>query len=380
MTTGSVPLRRVSARIASGETYPILVGHRVLDQLPGLLEELAPAFRYALIGDERVLELHGDEVARRLEAAGLRVDLFDFPAGEEHKTRECWAHLTDRLLAEGLGRDSCVLALGGGVSGDLAGFVAATFMRGLPVVQLPTSLVAMVDSSVGGKTGVDLPAGKNLVGAFHPPRLVLADVELATTLPRRERSQGLAEAVKHGAILDAGYMTRIMGTARGLLEGRVEATAEMVVRSVEIKSEVVSRDEREAGMREILNFGHTLGHALEASSGYELSHGSAVAVGMVLEARLGEALGLTLPGTTGRIQAALEAVDLPVRIPPGLDLDRVRDHLARDKKARQGRPRFVLLAEAGRVARPANEEGRWSHAVPPEQVDEVLRTAAAPPI
>lgn len=380
MTTGLVPLRRVSARTASGETYPILVGHRILEDLPGLLEELAPAFRYALIGDERVLKLHGKTVARCLEAAGLRVDLFAFPAGEAHKTREHWALLTDRLLAEGLGRDSCVLALGGGVSGDLAGFVAATFMRGLPVVQLPTSLVAMVDSSVGGKTGVDLPAGKNLVGAFHPPRLVLADVELATTLPRRERSQGLAEAVKHGAILDADYMTRIMETARGLLEGRVAATAEMVARSVEIKSEVVSRDEREAGMREILNFGHTLGHALEATSGYGLPHGSAVAVGMVLEARLGEALGLTLPGTTSRIQAALEAVDLPVKIPPGLDLDRVRDHLARDKKARRGRPRFVLLAEAGRVARPANEEGRWSHAVPPEQVDEVLRTAAAPPI
>lgn len=363
---------RVQVRTQDGGSYPVLVGRGLIPELPGLLGRHAPAHRYALVGDERVMGLHGGAIRERLAEAGLRVDVFDFPAGEEHKTLEQWSRLTHGLLDAGVGRDGCVLALGGGVSGDLAGFVAATYMRGLPVVQLPTSLVAMVDSSVGGKTGVDVPQGKNLVGAFHQPRLVVADTELATTLPRSERSQGLAEAVKHGAILDSQYLGDIEANASDLLAGEPASTVRMVARSVEIKAGVVSRDEREGGLREILNFGHTLGHGLEAASDYGLPHGSAVAMGMVLEARLGEELGVTGRGTAHRLASALQAVELPVQPPSGLDIGRILAHLKVDKKVREGRPRFVLLAELGRVEGPREDGTSWSRPVSLDRVRDIF--------
>ena len=354
--------------VPGGLGYPVRVGRGVLGDLPGLLREHASAHRYALLADARVLAHHGDRITGLLEAAGVEVTVHTFPPGEENKTRGQWARLTDEMLAVGIGRDGCVLALGGGVAGDLAGFVAATFMRGIPVVQLPTSLVAMVDSSVGGKTGVDVPSGKNLVGAFHPPRFVLADTELAATLPRSERSQGLAEAVKHGAILDAAYLRAIVDGAEALLSGDPAATASMVTRSVELKSGVVSRDEREGGLRQILNFGHTLGHAFEAASDFQLPHGSSIAIGMVLEARLGVRLGVTVPGVPEALEVALGAVGLPIRPEAAVELETLLDLVSRDKKVRRGVARYVLLRALGEV-HPG--EG-WSHAVPLEVVREVL--------
>ena len=224
-------------------------------------------------------------------------------------------------------------------------------MRGIPVVQVPTSLVAMVDASVGGKTGVDVPGGKNLVGAFHPPRFVLADPDLAVTLPRRERSQGLAEAIKHGAILDPAYFGWIETRAEDLLGGDPRATGALVMRSAELKAHVVGEDEREAGMRQILNFGHTLGHALEAESEFRLPHGSAVAIGMVLEARLGERLGVTERGISGRIAEVLDRAELPTRPPDRTDPEAVLELASRDKKARSGISRYVLLSRIGSVDR-----------------------------
>lgn len=354
--------------VPGGCGYPVRVGRGVLRDLPALLREHAPAHRYALVADARVLAHHGDHITGILTAAGVELTVHTFPPGEENKNREQWARLTDEMLAAGIGRDGCVVALGGGVAGDLAGFVAATFMRGIPVVQLPTSLVAMVDSSVGGKTGVDVPSGKNLVGAFHPPRFVLADTELSATLPRSERSQGLAEAVKHGAILDASYLRAIVDGAEVLLGGDPAATASMVARSVELKSGVVSRDEREGGLRQILNFGHTLGHAFEAASDFQLPHGSSVAIGMVLEARLGVRLGVTGPEVPEALEVALRAVGLPVRPDASFDPDTLLDLVSRDKKVRRGVSRYVLLRVLGEVD---PGEG-WSHAVPPEVVREVL--------
>jgi len=354
--------------VPGGSGYPVRVGRGVLQDLPALLEEHAPAHRYALVADARVLEHHGERITGRLAAAGVELTVHSFPPGEENKNRGEWARLTDEMLAAGIGRDGCILALGGGVAGDLAGFVAATFMRGIPVVQLPTSLVAMVDSSVGGKTGVDVPAGKNLVGAFHPPRFVLADTELAATLPRLERSQGLAEAVKHGAILDGSYLRSIVDGADALLDGDPAATASVVARSVELKAGVVSRDEREGGLRQILNFGHTLGHAFEAASSFQLPHGSSVAVGMVLEARLGVRLGVTAPGTAEALEGALRAVGLPTRPEAPVDPDTLLDLVSRDKKVRRGVARYVLLRVLGEVD---PGEG-WSHAVDPAVVREVL--------
>lgn len=348
--------------------YPVRVGAGVLDELPVLLERLAGAHRYALISDARVAELHGEGVLARMAAAGLDGELFSFPPGEASKTRASWSELTDRMIGAGIGRDGCVIALGGGVTGDLAGFVAATYMRGVPLAQIPTSLVAMIDSAVGGKVGVDVPGGKNLVGAFHPPAFVLADPALAATLPPSERRRGLAEAIKHGAILDAAYLDELVGTSGALLEGDPDPTARAVARSVELKAGVVAEDEREAGLRQILNFGHTLGHALEAATGWRLAHGEAVAVGMVLEARLGEALGVTEEGTAVRLTRALEAFELPTSLPGGLDVDEVLAWTGRDKKVRRGAVRYVLLRRIGEVDPGAG----WSHEVPRERVRDVL--------
>jgi 3-dehydroquinate synthase len=369
----SRPLPRVPVRIGSGEVYPVIVVPGGVEHLPRLLSELAPAHHYAVVADATVAGFHGAAVRDRVGATGAETTLHTFPPGEGRKTRATWARLTDDLLASGVGRDGCVVALGGGVTGDLAGFVAATYMRGIPVVQLPTSLVAMIDSAVGGKTGIDVPAGKNLVGAFHPPRFVLADPELAATLPRAERAQGLAEAVKHGAIVDGDYLERLVVDAGALLQGETQATTAAVLRSVEIKAGVVSQDEREGGLRQVLNFGHTLGHALEQTSGYRIPHGSAVALGMVLEARVGEALGVTAPGTSEALGAALHAFGFPVEASLAASPDAVLQATRLDKKARGGRVRYVLLEALGKVA----GEGGWSREVDEAVVRGVLGASGA---
>ena len=260
----------------------------ILRELPRLATQCVRAERFAVISDDNVAPTHGRTVMEAGIDAGLDMALYTFPAGEASKTRKSWSILTDELLEAGFGRDSCVIAVGGGVTTDLAGFVAATFLRGVPVIQVPTSYLAMIDASVGGKTGVDVHAGKNLVGAFHPPRLVVADPEVLETLEVYERAQGLVEAFKHGAILDAEYFASLEGEAPDLLAADPAVAGPAVARSVQLKAEVVSEDEFEGGYRQILNFGHTLGHALEAASEYALGHGSAVALGMLMETRLGE--------------------------------------------------------------------------------------------
>lgn len=341
-----------------------------MDELPRLARDRAPAHRYAVVADETVAALYGGRVCERLRAAGLDAELFTFPPGERSKTRETWARLTDAMLAREFGRDSAVIAVGGGVTGDLAGFVAATYMRGLPLIQVPTSLVAMIDASVGGKTGVDAPAGKNLVGAFHAPRLVLVDPLVLTTLPRRERAQGLAEAVKHGAIRDFTHFESMEAAAASLLDADHTRMAELVVRSVAIKAEIVTRDEREAGVRRILNFGHTLGHAIEAATGYRESHGTAVALGMILEAHLGERLGITAEGTSRRLAHLLGCFQLATTLPPGVTTEEILRHARVDKKRSADRGRYVLLRRIGEVAEGEN----WTHDVPEHAVREALES------
>lgn len=365
-------ISEVPVRSAGGD-YTVLIEPGARHRLPALLAAHAPAHRYALVSDSNVAPLYGEEAAASCRAEGVQADLFVFPAGERNKTRDGWAMLTDRLLEAGVGRDAAVVAIGGGVTGDLAGFVAATYLRGVPLVQVPTSVVAMVDASVGGKTGVDLPVGKNLVGAFHPPKLVVVDPETVATLPVRERAEGLAEAVKHGAIADWAYFSRLETDAAELLAGEAEATRWAVLRSVEVKAGIVSDDEREEGLRQVLNFGHTLGHALEAGSSYRLGHGSAVAAGMVLEARLGERLGITAPGTARRISQALGVFGLgSIPLPAGVPV--LTRFLGADKKVRGGGVRFVLLARIGEVAHGGDG---WTHAVPLDLVEEVLRNPVA---
>jgi 3-dehydroquinate synthase len=273
------------------------------------------------------------------------------------------------LLDAGCGRDTTVVALGGGVVGDLAGFVAATFMRGVPVVQCPTSLLAMIDASIGGKTGVDTAAGKNLVGAFHPPAAVLADVETIRTLSPAQRRAGLAEAIKHGVLADAAYFARLDAELPALLDAEPSATLDAVARSVEIKADVVRADEREHGRRKTLNLGHTLGHALEHVSGYALLHGEAVAIGMVLEARIAERLGVAQQGTAQQIRDVLEHAGLPVERPAALSVDAIVDATRLDKKARRGRVEYSLPARIGAMA--AADSG-WSLPVDDQLVHEVL--------
>ena len=354
---------------ASG--YPVRVRQGIRRSLHQMIPAHAKAHRYAVIADERVAELYGTGVAEGLKREGREAHLFTFPPGESSKTIEEWARLTGAMLGAGFGRDSAVIAVGGGVTGDLAGFVAATFMRGVPLVQVPTSLVAMIDSSVGGKSGVDVPEGKNLVGAFHSPRLVVVDPEVVVTLPRAERAQGLAEAVKHGAILDPVYLADLEGDIPCVMNGEVGATGRVVVRSIEIKADVVSKDERESGLRKILNFGHTLGHAVETAGSYALPHGSCVALGMILEARVGERMGITREGTSETLQRMASLLELPTSLPTDLAPETVLGFTRADKKGRAGRPRYVLLSQPGKVA--AAED--WAQEVPDEIVLEVLRGA-----
>lgn len=335
-------------RSASGG-YTVRVGVGARRQLPELVAGLAASGRCALVSDETVAGLWGESVSGLLEDAGLDVVRAAFPAGEAHKTRESWIAVTDALLQAGLGRDSCVVALGGGVVGDLAGFVAATYLRGVPFVQLPTTTLAMIDASVGGKTGVDHPLGKNLVGAFHTPAAVLADPGFLKTLGTERIAEGYAEAVKHGVIADATYARWLAENAPSLARGEGEEVHRAVVRSVQIKAEVVSGDEFEAGRRQILNFGHTVGHALEAATGYALSHGHAVAAGMVAEAAIGEALGVTAAGTAEELASLVGAFGLSAWHRLLNDPAPLVARMARDKKVRGGQIHLVLLEEIGRV-------------------------------
>jgi 3-dehydroquinate synthase len=275
--------------------YPVYVEPGGLGRLEPLVGEHLPGARVAMIADAAA---HALLQAGRFGRGPWEGTALTFPPGEPSKTREQWARLTDALLAQGFGRDSGIVALGGGVAGDLAGFVAATYMRGLPYVQVPTSLLAMLDASVGGKTGVDTPEGKNLIGAFHPPAAVLADPRALATLPERDYRSGMAEAVKHGLIADAGYFAWMERDAEALIRRDEAALTRLVRRSVEIKAEVVSGDELEAGRRAILNAGHTVAHALERATDYGLPHGEAVALGLVAECALAEALGVAPAGPT----------------------------------------------------------------------------------
>ena len=350
-------------------TYAITVAPGSLDSLGEAVRAAAPAFRYAIITDENVAPRYARRAIRSF--GGERVAVFEVGAGEGQKTRATWARLTDELLDAGFGRDSTIIALGGGVVGDLAGFVAATFMRGIPYVQVPTTLLAMIDSSIGGKTGVDTPTGKNLVGAFHQPAAVIVDPETLQTLPLEQLRGGLAEAIKHGVIADATYFERVVADLPALLERRSpEALHALITRSIEIKADVVRRDEREGGLRKILNFGHTLGHAIEAVSEYRVLHGESVAIGMALESELAERLGIAEAGTTGRLRDALRRAALPTVRPADLAPDQLLAATRGDKKARGGAVTYALPLRIGVMA--GARQG-WTLSVEDAAVVEVLR-------
>ncbi len=358
----------VDVRSVDAGTYVVRMGAGLRASFAEDIVAAAPAHRYAIVTDANVQAHYADPLVADLSEHG-GVSLHVIPSGEEFKTRSTWARVTDELLEAGCGRDTTVVALGGGVVGDLAGFVAATFMRGVPVVQCPTTLLAMIDASIGGKTGVDTHAGKNLVGVFHPPSAVLADVEVIATLPEDHRRAGLAEALKHGIICDAAYLASLESQAAAILSGDAEATLDAVARSVEIKADIVRGDPREKGRRKTLNFGHTIGHGVELISGYRLSHGACVAIGMVLEARLAEQLGVADAGTAEAIERVLLAAGLPTELPEWIDRGAVLAATHRDKKARAGAVEYALPVRVGEMA----EHGKaWSIPVDDAAVRRVL--------
>jgi 3-dehydroquinate synthase len=341
-------------------SYPVYVEPGVLARLDRLVSEHLPQRRVAVIADDAVHQLYRNG---RMGAAPWAGETITFAAGEKSKTRETWARLTDTLMERGFGRDSGLIALGGGVTGDLAGFVAATYMRGLPYLQVPTTLLAMVDASVGGKTGVDTPQGKNLVGAFHPPVAVVADPQTLVTLPDRDFRAGLAEAVKHGLIADREYFEWMEANALEISSRGLDPLTRLIRRSVEIKAEVVSGDERESGQRAILNAGHTVAHALERTSAYELSHGEAVALGLVVECELAEQLGIASPGLRHRVAALLGRLRLPVRL-PRMERSALLGNMAVDKKNRGGHIHFALPVQLGEM----HQENGWTIPVSVEAI------------
>src|SRR5829696_1656895 len=351
-------------------SYRVLIAEGLLDSLGALVAEAAPAHRYAVVSDATVAGLYAGRALASFAPDAAR--LFAVSAGEPHKTRESWARLTDEMLEAGFGRDTTVVALGGGVVGDLAGFVAATFMRGVPYVQVPTTLLAMIDASIGGKTGVDTPAGKNLVGAFHQPAAVVVDPATLATLPAGHLRAGLAEALKHGVVADEAYFERTVETLPALLAPggtSLPEVTELIAHSVAIKADVVQRDEREGGLRKILNFGHTIGHAVELLSGYALLHGEAIAIGMALEAELAERIGVAESGTAEQLRRALEAAGLPTSRPPEMPPERILEAARSDKKARRGVTEYSLLRRIGAMA---GESSGWSVRVDDARVLEVL--------
>jgi 3-dehydroquinate synthase len=363
-----------SVRVALGErSYDVAIGPGLLEQAGVHMRPLLKRPVTAIVTDDNVARLHLKTLEDSLAAAGIGSTSIVLPPGEATKSYHHLAVLCDRLLASGIERRDTIIALGGGVIGDLAGFVAATYMRGVAVVQVPTTLLAMVDASVGGKTAVDTPAGKNTVGAFHPPALVVIDPSTLASLPSREVIAGLAEVIKHGVIADAAEMDAVRRIAPSLGAGRAPAQAleSLIERSVRIKARVVAADEHEHGLRKVLNFGHTIGHGVEAASEFALLHGEAVAIGMVAESRLAEAAGIASPGTAADIERATAEAGLPVRIPAGVTPDRVLQLMQSDKKRRRGVLEYALPKRVGEMA---GEASAWGIPVSDPATLEILRS------
>jgi 3-dehydroquinate synthase len=359
-------------------SYPILIGRDLLPKLGVECSHRGLKGRCAVISDHHVAKLYGQLALKSLGAAGFNPVLVQVPAGETAKSLKSVQACYDQLAAQRLERKSFVVALGGGVVGDLAGFVAATYLRGIPFVQVPTTLLAQVDSSVGGKVGVNLKQGKNLVGAFYQPRLVLCDLRTLQTLPPREFRAGLAEVIKYGIIYDEALFRRLERDLPAVLMQNESVLGAIIARCCAIKAEVVAQDETESGLRAILNFGHTIGHALEATSGYgRFLHGEAISLGQIAAADLSAAqLGLSATDVQ-RIRTLLGRMGLPTSIPLRThQIRRLLDAMRLDKKVSAGEVKFVLARSIGRV--------EFGQSVPSAAVTQALRTlstgpAVAPP-
>ena len=348
-------MRRIEVGLGE-RAYPVLIGPGLIGQAGGLVRPLLKRARTAVVTDTTVAALHGQALARSLEAAGIEAPVIALPPGEETKSFEHLAELSGWLLDLKLDRGDLIIAFGGGVVGDLGGFAAAIYKRGIDFIQIPTTLLAQVDSSVGGKTAIDTPQGKNLVGAFHQPRLVLADLDVLSSLPDRQMRAGYAEVLKYGLLGDFDFFEWLEGHGQAALALEPEALGRAVARSVEMKAEIVAEDEKEtSGRRALLNLGHTFGHALEAETGFGdgLLHGEGVALGCAMAFRFSARLGLCGGQDANRAASAIAAAGLPTRI-ADLDAspfaaDALVGHMAQDKKAEGGKLTFILARGIGQA-------------------------------
>ena len=344
-------------------SYEIHIGSGLLPQVGPWLKKMGLSGKTVIITDTTVKGLYADVLSRGLTDAGFNVSVLEIPPGEEQKTLEAAGGLYEKLTGAYVERTTPVIALGGGVVGDLAGFVAATYMRGVPLVQVPTTLLAQVDSSIGGKTAVDHGRLKNMIGAFYQPRMVIADVDTLKTLPEVEFANGMAEVIKHTAILSKDlfdYIEKNIEKARALDTAVLE---EIISRNAQLKAKVVAKDERESDLRAILNFGHTVGHAVEAVSAFGLKHGQAVAIGMMAEARISNRVGKLIEDDIFRLKEVINKAGLPVDV-PALDISEVMTAMRHDKKVIGNKVRFVLLNAIG--------DAYITDDVSPSLVEEVL--------
>jgi 3-dehydroquinate synthase len=352
--------------------YPVWVGWGIMDELGERVKQTMPSPKAAYIITDENIYSQARRAQSSLEIAGIPAHIFIMPTGEQHKTLETVALVYEWLAHRRAERGHLVLAVGGGIVGDLAGFVAATFVRGMPFAQVPTSLLAMMDASIGGKVAVDLPRGKNLVGAFYQPRFVLSDVQTLRSLSPRQLASGWAEAIKHGLILDEQLLSTFELQRDALQALDRDVATELIRRSVAIKANIVSQDERETlGVRVLLNYGHTIGHAIEAATGYDsYLHGEAVSVGMMGAARIGQQMGMMSTDMVDRQTALLEAFGLPLTC-GGVDVDAIEDAMRSDKKTSSGAIRWVLLDGIGNAV--------TRNDVPPELVRRTLKSLTQTP-
>lgn len=339
------------------DRYEIEIGSGLLDLHTQYLNPLAS--RFAIITDDQIAPLYGQQLYTSLSSSGLKVHLFSFPNGEQHKTRATKELLENQLFERGLGRDTCVIALGGGVVTDIAGYLAATYCRGVPLVMIPTSLLGMVDASIGGKTGVNVPYGKNMLGCIYQPKRVIIDTSFLKTLPKKELANGIVEIIKHGLIADDKLFEYLEAHVAPLLALDSTVVEKVVFESCRIKKEIVEQDEKEKGKRHLLNFGHTIGHALELLTNYSLSHGEAVAIGLLVESHLSLQLGVLDQKSFDRMKNILVQYGLPLRLAFRFPVQTILDAMALDKKSVRGQPRFVMMKA---IALPlTNDSGYCTH-------------------
>jgi len=331
----------------SSLSYEICIGHSILDRIGLVIAKGNLAQRYTVITDSNVSALYGQEVLNVLNKAKVKADLIEFPAGESSKNMDTVLAIAKELLARGTDRSSALIALGGGVTGDMTSFIASIYMRGVPCIQVPTTLMAQVDSSLGGKTGIDLREGKNLMGTFSQPQAVFIDLRFLETLPEEEFTHGLSEVVKYGIIDDVDLFTLLEENSDAIRTRNPDILQTIVERSCKIKKGIVEIDEKDVGVRRILNFGHTVGHAVEAASGYTIPHGHAVSVGMIASARISERMKYLPAEETKRIRSLLRSLGLADYIPASIHTETIISKIGTDKKKKGEVVHFVLLKNIG---------------------------------